>query len=70
MHLVMIGGSDAGISAALRVRELDPRAEVTVVIRGAERVVTGFRLGEHIVWGMTERILVGFFDALDRSAPA
>jgi hypothetical protein len=24
MHLVMIGGSDAGISAALRARELDP----------------------------------------------
>ena len=31
MHLVMIGGSDAGISAALRARELDPGAEVTVV---------------------------------------
>ena len=29
MHLVMIGGSDAGISAALRARELDPAAEVT-----------------------------------------
>jgi hypothetical protein len=26
MHLVMIGGSDAGISAALRARELDPAA--------------------------------------------
>ena len=35
MHLVMIGGSDAGISAALRVRELDPRAEVTVVLEDA-----------------------------------
>jgi NADPH-dependent 2,4-dienoyl-CoA reductase/sulfur reductase-like enzyme len=32
MHLVMIGGSDAGISAALRARELDPRADVTVVV--------------------------------------
>src|SRR5580698_7472923 len=32
MHLVMIGGSDAGISAALRARELDPGAEVTVVV--------------------------------------
>jgi len=31
MHLVMIGGSDAGISAALRARELDPAADVTVV---------------------------------------
>src|SRR5215469_9421819 len=35
MHLVMIGGSDAGISAALRVRELDPGAEVTVVLEDA-----------------------------------
>ena len=32
MHLVMIGGSDAGISAALRARELDPAADVTVVL--------------------------------------
>ena len=35
MHLVMIGGSDAGISAALRARELDPGAEVTVVVADA-----------------------------------
>jgi NADPH-dependent 2,4-dienoyl-CoA reductase/sulfur reductase-like enzyme len=32
MHLVMIGGSDAGISAALRARELDPGADVTVMV--------------------------------------
>src|ERR1700689_70807 len=35
MHLVMIGGSDAGISAALRARELDPAADVTVVVSDA-----------------------------------
>ena len=35
MHLVMIGGSDAGISAALRVLELDPAADVTVVLEDA-----------------------------------
>ncbi len=35
MHLVMIGGSDAGISAALRARELDPSADVTVVVADA-----------------------------------
>jgi NADPH-dependent 2,4-dienoyl-CoA reductase/sulfur reductase-like enzyme len=35
MHLVMIGGSDAGISAALRSREVDPAAEVTVVLADA-----------------------------------
>jgi NADPH-dependent 2,4-dienoyl-CoA reductase/sulfur reductase-like enzyme len=35
MHLVAIGGSDAGISAALRARELDSGAEVTVVVADA-----------------------------------
>jgi NADPH-dependent 2,4-dienoyl-CoA reductase/sulfur reductase-like enzyme len=32
MRLVVIGGSDAGINAALRARELDPVADVTVVL--------------------------------------
>ncbi|MGC1909991.1 MAG: FAD-dependent oxidoreductase [Candidatus Dormiibacterota bacterium] len=32
MRLVAVGGSDAGISAALRALELDPSAEVTVVV--------------------------------------
>ena len=31
-HLLIIGGSDAGISAALRAREVDPAVEVTVVV--------------------------------------
>jgi NADPH-dependent 2,4-dienoyl-CoA reductase/sulfur reductase-like enzyme len=35
MHLVAIGGSDAGISAALRARELDPTCDVTVVVADA-----------------------------------
>jgi NADPH-dependent 2,4-dienoyl-CoA reductase/sulfur reductase-like enzyme len=35
MHLAAIGGSDAGISAALRARELDPAVEVTVVVADA-----------------------------------
>src|ERR1022692_702700 len=35
MHLVMIGGSDAGISAALRTRELDPSADVSVIVADA-----------------------------------
>ncbi|WP_103517221.1 FAD-dependent oxidoreductase [Streptomyces sp. SM10] len=34
-HIVAIGGSDAGISAALRARELDPGSEVTVVVADA-----------------------------------
>jgi NADPH-dependent 2,4-dienoyl-CoA reductase/sulfur reductase-like enzyme len=32
MRLVAIGGSDAGISAALRARELDPDSDVTVIV--------------------------------------
>jgi NADPH-dependent 2,4-dienoyl-CoA reductase/sulfur reductase-like enzyme len=35
MHIVAVGGSDAGISAALRAREADPGAEVTVVVADA-----------------------------------
>jgi NADPH-dependent 2,4-dienoyl-CoA reductase/sulfur reductase-like enzyme len=35
MHVIAVGGSDAGISAALRARELDPGAEVTVVVADA-----------------------------------
>lgn len=34
-RVVAIGGSDAGISAALRIRELDPSTEVTVVVADA-----------------------------------
>jgi NADPH-dependent 2,4-dienoyl-CoA reductase/sulfur reductase-like enzyme len=34
-RLVAIGGSDAGISAALRARELDPTADVIVVLADA-----------------------------------
>lgn len=32
MHLLIIGGSDAGISAALRARELDPGAEIAIAL--------------------------------------
>ena len=35
MHVVVIGGSDAGISAALRIRELDTTVDVTVVVADA-----------------------------------
>ena len=34
-HIVAIGGSDAGISAALRARELDPGTDFTVVVADA-----------------------------------
>lgn len=32
MHLLIVGGSDAGISAALRAHELDPGVEITIVL--------------------------------------
>jgi NADPH-dependent 2,4-dienoyl-CoA reductase/sulfur reductase-like enzyme len=32
MRLLVVGGSDAGISAALRAREVDPAAGVTVLV--------------------------------------
>ncbi|MGG7451435.1 FAD-dependent oxidoreductase [Plantibacter auratus] len=35
MHLAIVGGSDAGISTALRARELDPSVDVTVVVADA-----------------------------------
>ncbi len=35
MHLVAVGGSDAGISAALRAREVEPEADVTVIAADA-----------------------------------
>ena len=34
-RIVIVGGSDAGISAALRVRELDPASEVEVILDDA-----------------------------------
>ena len=53
MHLVMIGGSDAGISAALRACGLDPGAEVSVVVADAcELSICGILLrpGEVTHW--------------------
>jgi NADPH-dependent 2,4-dienoyl-CoA reductase/sulfur reductase-like enzyme len=35
VHLLAIGGSDGGISAALRARELDPSVDVTVMLADA-----------------------------------
>lgn len=34
-HMLIIGGSDAGVSAALRIRELDPTADVTMLVADA-----------------------------------
>ncbi len=31
-HLLIIGGSDAGINAALRAREMDPSMDISVLV--------------------------------------
>ena len=40
-----------------RLRDPATSVETTVVVRGEERRVTCFRHGEHVIWGLTERIL-------------
>jgi hypothetical protein len=35
LRLLVIGGSDAGISAGLRARELDPTVEVSLLVADA-----------------------------------
>ncbi len=51
-HLLIIGGSDAGISAALRAREVDPAFDVTVIVadRYPNYSICGlpFWLGGHV----------------------
>ena len=47
-----------------QLRDPSCRADATVVVRGLERRVTSFQLGEHLVWGMTERILLTFLERL------
>ena len=40
--------------------------DATVMVRGAPHAVTAFRHGEYTVWGMTERLLRQFIEALGR----
>ena len=40
-----------------RLRDEGTSVETTVLVRGIERRVTCFRHGEHVIWGLTERIL-------------
>src|ERR1700737_4624511 len=35
MHLVVVGGSDAGVAAALRARQVDATADIDVVVGDA-----------------------------------
>ena len=40
-RLVVIGGSDAGISASLRAKEIDPKVEVIVVVEADRHLCVG-----------------------------
>jgi 8-oxo-dGTP pyrophosphatase MutT (NUDIX family) len=39
------------------LRDAGAGVETTVVVHGQERLVTCFRHGDHVIWGLTERIL-------------
>lgn len=44
------------------------RREVTLQVRGIDRVFPAYDLGEEVIWGMTERILTPFLDLIGYSA--
>jgi 8-oxo-dGTP pyrophosphatase MutT (NUDIX family) len=47
-----------------RLRDPRIRAETTVLVRGAERRVSAYLYESYVIWGLTERILYGFFERL------
>jgi 8-oxo-dGTP pyrophosphatase MutT (NUDIX family) len=51
-----------------RLRDPSIRAETTVLVRGAERRVSAYLYEGYTIWGLTERILYGFFDRLAPTA--
>ncbi|MEX1999459.1 MAG: CoA pyrophosphatase [Gemmatimonadales bacterium] len=44
---------------------LEARVEETIQVREWQRRVTGFKVGSHLVWGMTEHILLSFMGLTD-----
>ncbi len=42
----------------------ESRVTETVCVRGQDLVVSGYRVGAHLIWGMTERILAPFMELL------
>ena len=47
------------------LRDPATSVEATVVVRGEERTVTSFRHREHVIWGLTERILRQFLALIE-----
>jgi len=52
------------------LRSPPTRREVTLVLGGEARTFPAYALGDHVIWGMTERILTPFLDLVDPSRPA
>ncbi len=44
------------------------RREMTLQVRGVERVFPAYDLGDEVIWGMTERILTPFLELIGYSA--
>ena len=51
-----------------RLAEPGVRREVTLTVRGAERTLPAYVVGDEVIWGMTERILTPFLERVARSA--
>lgn len=47
------------------LRSSQARKEVTLLLRGERRSFPAYALGEHVIWGMTERIITPFLDLVD-----
>ena len=47
------------------LRSAQARKEVTLLLRGERRSFPAYALGEHVIWGMTERIITPFLDLVD-----
>src|SRR5207245_2119192 len=51
-----------------RLAEPGVRREVTLTVRGAERTLPAYVVGDEVIWGMTERILTPFLERVAGSA--
>lgn len=47
------------------LRSSEARKEVTLLLRGERLRFPAYALGEHVIWGMTERIITPFLDLVD-----
>jgi 8-oxo-dGTP pyrophosphatase MutT (NUDIX family) len=47
------------------LRSSQARKKVTLLLRGERRSFPAYALGEHVIWGMTERIITPFLDLVD-----